>query len=643
MKKTSIFISFILFVSLFSFNSFIFSSAVLAQEFNTTIKELKLSMKISSTIHSKAEKIVVNLTLFPRATENSAVDLTTKPIADVEDEFIIFNFNGTSNFSYVVESEINNKFSLKKIKSVDLPISVPPELEIYTEATKYAVIDSYIRNKAFQLVAQNKDAFETLYNVAEYIRKNMNYSLEHQELKNASWIMQEKKGVCSHYTILFISMARALKIPARFISGVAYSNKEKAIREHAWAEAWIDNKWVPFDVTFGQYGWLDSSHVVLKKSLDAGTPSVEYKYIGEMAFENLTIKTEIINNKDLVNVPLEMKLFSYADRVGFNSYVPIEIAIKNPYDYYISVPVYVSLATGVFGEIEKVLLLKPESETKSFFIIEVPESSELEECGKECLATIEFRDKFGNSASIKILIGIDNPRISLQEAENIARLYKKEEVIDFYCKSDKEFYYNYENISIVCQAKSFRDVAVSICNQNICKNATLDANEPQEIELEVPARTVKNDSIDSMQMTCMILCIVTKEARDVVAVSCVDMKLLVTPEAKIVTFQNVEADYGSEGNLEAIIESNSNMNAELKVVTAKYNETKKIFLKKGTNIVPLEIKTWKLNIGENSISLILNYKDMNNESYESKKDFVFIVKNINIFNKFLILIAHLFN
>lgn len=639
-EKNLVFVLVWFLFSLFIFGYFA-SSFALAQEFDTTIKELELSLNISNVIHSEAEKIIVNLTLFPRADENCVVDLTTKPVADIEDEFIIFNFNETGMLSYMVESKVDNEFILKKVKTVYLPLNIPPELEVYTEATEYVVIDSYIKNKAFQLVAKDKDAFETLYNIAEYIRKNMNYSIENQELRNASWIMQEKKGVCSHYTILFMSMTRALGIPSRFVSGVAYSNKDKAIKEHAWAEVWL-GEWIPFDVTFGQYGWLDSSHITLKKSLDVGT-SVEYKYIGNITLGNLTIKTEIINNKDSLNVPLEMKLFSYADKVGFNSYVPIEVSLKNPYDYYISVPVYVSLATDVFGESEKVLLLKPKSETKSFFITHIPDSSELEECGKECLATFGVKDKFGNSATVEVLIGINNPRLSLQEAENIARLYKTEEAIDFYCKSDKEFYYDYENVKVMCQARSSREMNVSICNQNICKNLTLKANELQDIELEVPANVVKNDSTDSLQMTCMILCIITREIKDVVAVSCVDMKLLATPEVKIATLQNTEAKYGSRGSLSLIVESNAAINANLSIFTDSYSRSRTIFLEKGTNVVNIDIASWKMGVGDNKVKAKITYKDKNERIYESSKDFIFSVKDVNIFEKLFVKVAHLFD
>ncbi|MEM4152678.1 MAG: transglutaminase-like domain-containing protein [Candidatus Pacearchaeota archaeon] len=640
MKKNILKLFITILIISFTFN--FVSGQELNQEFNSSIKKIDLLMNISSTIYSEAEKIIVNLTLFPRENENCIVNLKTKPVADIGDEFIIFNFSEKGKLNYVVESKISSEFLFKKINNVVLPFNVPSELEIYTRNSEYIVIDSYIKNKAYQLVAQDKDAFETLYNIAEYVRRNMNYSLEYQELRNASWIMQEKKGVCSHYTILFVSMARALGIPARFVSGVAYSNKDKAIREHAWAEVWLNGEWIPFDVTFGQYGWLDASHIVLKRSLDAGSSSVEYKYVGEIIIENLTIDTKIINQEGLVNLPIEIKLSPYVDKAGFNSYVPIEVTLKNPYNYYVSVPIYVSIATGVFGESEKIFLLKPNSETKSFFIMKVPDSSELKECGKECLASFEVKDKFGNSAITKILIGINKPRISLQEAENIIRPYRKE-MIDFYCKSNKEFYYDYENISIVCQAKSPRNANVSICNQNICKNITLNANELQNIELEVPANIVRNKSIDSIEMTCMILCIITRELKDIIAVSCIDMKLLTMPEAKIATLQNTEANYGSKGDLSAIIESNNNINAELKIVTEKYIETKKIFLRKGTNIIPLEIKTWKLDVGKNSISLTLKYKDMNDKNYEDKKDFTFIVKDTNIFTKIIICLIHLFD
>lgn len=645
MKKQFLILLGLSFILLIFFLGLAVSVSAQSQKFSQSTSQAKFSMTIFNTIQSNASRILTNLTFFPRQDERQQISLKTSPAAEISDESILFNFtNETGLLNFSVESSVVTKFFLKKIdKDIALTnLSVPSELEDYIKDSRYVIIDPYIKNKARQLATKN--VVETLYNLGEYVRKSMNYTTEMMEIRNSSWIMENKQGVCSHYTILFMALARSLGLPARFVSGVAYSNKEDVIREHAWAEVWLPGYgWVPYDITFGQYGWIDSSHIVLKRSVDV-SPSVEYSYIGKIEIGDLTIHTSIVEIQGNVEQPLEMRAFLYRERMGFDSYVPLEVTVKNPNNYYLAVPVRVAIAPGVFGESEKIVLLKPRSESKVLFNIEIPE---LKECETDCIAKLAVEDRFGNGANTTILIGRNYPRMSLEEAENLIKVYSKiygrqEFVIDFYCKTDKAFYYDYENASVICHVRSPRNVHVSICNQNICENKFLAQEQLEQVILEVPL--VPTDKVnDSIQMQCLTLCIITREQRDVVAVSCVDMKLLSSPEANISSIENTEARYGSKNKLQININSNVAMNANLLIDTGKYQESKAIFLDKGSNIVAFDIATWKLDIGKNPFSVILNYEDKNNKSYWAKKDFVFIVKDVNILERFFVKIVHLFD
>ncbi len=62
------------------------------------------------------------------------------------------------------------------------------------------------------------------------------------------------RGVCQDHTHLFVSAARSLGIPARYVSGYLLADEAAhALREtHAWAEAWVDGLgWIGFDATNG--------------------------------------------------------------------------------------------------------------------------------------------------------------------------------------------------------------------------------------------------------------------------------------------------------------------------------------------------------------------------------------------------------
>ena len=58
-------------------------------------------------------------------------------------------------------------------------------------------------------------------------------------------------GVCQDHAHVFIGCCRHLGVPARYVSGYIYSGglAEEAVASHAWAEAWVVDRWRSFDVT----------------------------------------------------------------------------------------------------------------------------------------------------------------------------------------------------------------------------------------------------------------------------------------------------------------------------------------------------------------------------------------------------------
>ena len=69
------------------------------------------------------------------------------------------------------------------------------------------------------------------------------------------FIFNSRRGFCEHYAGSFVFMLRAAGIPARVVTGYQggkMSNGYMIVRQsdaHAWAEAYIDNKWQRFDPT----------------------------------------------------------------------------------------------------------------------------------------------------------------------------------------------------------------------------------------------------------------------------------------------------------------------------------------------------------------------------------------------------------
>ena len=56
-------------------------------------------------------------------------------------------------------------------------------------------------------------------------------------------------GVCQDHAHVFIACCRALGVPARYVSGYVYAPNLTRVDSHGWAEAWLANRWVGFDVS----------------------------------------------------------------------------------------------------------------------------------------------------------------------------------------------------------------------------------------------------------------------------------------------------------------------------------------------------------------------------------------------------------
>lgn len=64
-------------------------------------------------------------------------------------------------------------------------------------------------------------------------------------------VLALRAGVCQDFAHLFIAVARAMGVPARYVSGYIHSPGERAAAaSHAWAEAWVaGHGWIGFDAT----------------------------------------------------------------------------------------------------------------------------------------------------------------------------------------------------------------------------------------------------------------------------------------------------------------------------------------------------------------------------------------------------------
>jgi len=65
-------------------------------------------------------------------------------------------------------------------------------------------------------------------------------------------VLELRAGVCQDFAHLFIAVARAMGVPARYVSGYIHfaDDKGATTASHAWGEAWVPDKgWIGYDAT----------------------------------------------------------------------------------------------------------------------------------------------------------------------------------------------------------------------------------------------------------------------------------------------------------------------------------------------------------------------------------------------------------
>ena len=96
-------------------------------------------------------------------------------------------------------------------------------------------------------------AEERLDRLAAYINQHIEYRPQTTDVYTAvDEVLHNHVGVCQDFAHLFISVARAMEIPTRYVSGYIHAGKGRrgAGASHAWAEALVPGSgWIGYDPT----------------------------------------------------------------------------------------------------------------------------------------------------------------------------------------------------------------------------------------------------------------------------------------------------------------------------------------------------------------------------------------------------------
>ncbi|MBD3312312.1 hypothetical protein GF352_02555 [archaeon] len=319
----------------------------------------------------------------------------------VSDEHLLFHKTGdfesaSWDFNFTIDSD-------RFISRVDDNPSFPyPVSNLPSSVAEYLVFSGKIEStpelqaRADMIVTGVSDYLTAVLRIAEWVHDYLDYSLVEpyaSSVIKSSRVLSDARGVCDEYTVLFMSLARSVGIPCRYVTGYAYGNALglSDFGPHAWVEVYVPGHgWIGMDPTYGQFGWYDASHVSLVKA-----PNTSHNFILTTTKGYYLDEAEIINDlasfmtasfgqessgfviKSVINETTELSAsVSFSKNpVAEGEYVLLNISVTNPNDY--SIPLsYNVISTAQMGYVNfsgsGALLLEPRATTSSYVILESP-------------------------------------------------------------------------------------------------------------------------------------------------------------------------------------------------------------------------------------------------------------------------------
>jgi len=155
--------------------------------------------------------------------------------------------------------KITLKQALKSLKGFDEAVLDARQYQL--ESILLHSVDDAIKAYAEVSFKPDRSVYEATYELMERIFKDFEFNTQFTNVATPiSEVMKEKKGVCQDFAHIAIACLRAVKLPARYVSGYIETlpppGKEKLVgtdASHAWFSVFIPGfGWLDFDPTNNQ-------------------------------------------------------------------------------------------------------------------------------------------------------------------------------------------------------------------------------------------------------------------------------------------------------------------------------------------------------------------------------------------------------
>ena len=401
---------------------------------DTSLSEVQISMNVSGELELKNYRDIsnlrINFSFYPRnlstqEVQNSVFYPEGKHLSN-HTVFIISHPEEKVLFGHY--SEIKSQMNTPRVGDVYFPLK--DFYEKYTEPTENIDSnDSNIVALSTRLAEGETETNHVVFKLANWTINNINYSLStltSDVSQPSSWVLEKKQGVCDEITNLFIAMCRSLNVPARFVSGISYTDSplfEHNWGPHSWAEVYMPGHgWVPYDLTYKQLGWVDSSHIVLGISRTSQDIETSFNWMTSGSDTNvisngLGFDVDVLDKRGKQRNLVHHNLSVIRESVGFGSYNVVIDEITNPMPYYQVIETVFVPTNGLsyINDKRRMVLLPPNSTNKVFLHVRVTE--ELDDDYRYTYP-VNVEDSFGNNATTSFVVERQSQKYRLGELVN---------------------------------------------------------------------------------------------------------------------------------------------------------------------------------------------------------------------------------
>ena len=638
---------FVFFISVFISVSFVLADWTYnSRNIITSIKIYSDAQVIPTAQNGYIESATVNLTFFPKETNTQELqDFYTDPDSQETGKTLEFTWKKPQeSISFNVKSKVKTTNTIMQVRhKIKFPLEdIPDDIAVYTKPSE--TIDSDyegIVRLASELVKGEDDLYPAVFKIAQWTKGNINYNLSTltaEVSQKASWVLQNKQGVCDELTSLFIALLRSVGIPARFVSGISYTNSELFAEKwgpHGWTEVYFPGYgWIPFDVTYGEYGWIDPTHIKFKDSIDSDEPATYYQWLGrnaDLRTKKLEIKTQLLEKIGYYSVPLSIDAFVLKKSISFGSYNLVEADLENPNDFYYSTEFSLTKPKElkIIGSNAKSVLLSPNEKKKIFWILKLDKNLDVRYYYTFPLivSTLDnLTSKTDFTSSVR------ENYVSFEEVQKISALLEEEKEkkysgnVIFDCKPGKNEFYVNEDVKLNCMVKNTGNIFLDdadICFDSLCKKLSLGISQAKEVTFDI-----NKSSIGSREIP------VTLKNKLVSKVSSINFKIYDIPNIQIEDLDfPANVTYYDNFTVSFAIGKKSFSNPTNVDVVFSQDDVQKIWhiseLTEKRQFA-LRFSANQLKYGENKYRISVNYYDGLKNKYSTHKEFLIDLPNAGL-------------